>query len=334
MPSFLFPSLRRVLPQERYFSATLRVCRSAFERVEPSDHPSYIRLKAIFELPAGGERRLDHPASMAEVYEVMQAMIMIGDEPFIREIVVYLQVELNKVSTTSALVQELALPSKANRSAPASTPGTSGSADSPQHAFLQDPDRQRAMVYLNRLYTVLANIQDRETLRDHALMEVAQAFVGFAALLLTGFVLFSRLIPLVQPSLWPFLFFGTLGSFASILQRLQRPVLDNYSLAYLVRLGDGNLSLWSSLLSGAIFAVVAISLISTGLIGKIIPTFAGLGSPESCPAVPYIWINLPTDMNCHPKFMEVALGCFLSGWSERFMPDVLSRIQAGTSKPQ
>ncbi len=122
---------------------------------------------------------------------------------------------------------------------------------------------------------------------------------------------------------------GICGAVVSTIMRLYKfdsrhePMLTWYNLE------QGQLSLYVTPFLGGVFATVLLLLMHGGLVqGDLFPKF---NSPHE-DGVHACWRNLHPlfDKGCNTylELSKIIVWCFLSGWSERLVPDVLDKLTA------
>jgi len=136
---------------------------------------------------------------------------------------------------------------------------------------------------------------------------------------------------------------GVLGAFTSILRRLQTAQSQSVApaedmIGKLSELGLGRLGVFMALASGAIFS----SILYLIFIGQMVQGsfFPEIVSPEAAPGtstgLAFSKFVTATDPRDGVEFAKLLVWSFISGFAERFVPDVLDRLttrdaQAGAS---
>ena len=138
------------------------------------------------------------------------------------------------------------------------------------------------------------------------------------------------------PGLLIVIFAGMTGAFASILRRIQLAQVQSASVqsdtvANLSSLGVGQLSVFLALASGAIFPVVLLLLFIGGMLqGALFPE---MYTPnESDEGMKFLDFALDTAPMSGVDFAKLLVWSFMSGFAERFVPDVLDRFVSRASQ--
>jgi hypothetical protein len=123
------------------------------------------------------------------------------------------------------------------------------------------------------------------------------------------------------------LFAGILGGFISALRRMQSINDDTDSVFVIQGIAGANFWLWFSPLLGAVFAVVAYLFFVSGLVeGVVFPDFRtpSVAFPDLVHSSWWFWHNLVP--KTQQDYAKLFLWCFISGFAERFIPDMIDRI--------
>lgn len=136
---------------------------------------------------------------------------------------------------------------------------------------------------------------------------------------------------------------GAIGAIMSMLRRLQTTVshemMAGDGITELMTLQDGKTSICSSLLSGAVFALIIYFFIASGALDAVIPEALRSIIPqfieppywrydETSPARALSLDDLvaPLHLKSLPDFFKMLLFAFLAGFAERLVPDALDRF--------
>ena len=125
---------------------------------------------------------------------------------------------------------------------------------------------------------------------------------------------------------------GVLGSFTSTLRRVQlaqaQPVSSFTSLS---ELGLGQSSVFIALASGAIFSVVLLLMFVGGLLqGALFPVMTT--PSESDGGLTFLDFAFDTGPETGVDFAKLLVWSFISGFAERFLPDVLDKLASQGAK--
>ena len=133
------------------------------------------------------------------------------------------------------------------------------------------------------------------------------------------------------------LFAGILGGFISALRRMQSISDDSDSVIVIQGIAGADFWLWFSPMLGGVFAVVALLFFLSGLIGgTIFPQFEQ--APGDLAGHWRFWTTLVP--HSHGDYAKLFLWCFIAGFAERLIPDMIDRLikraddaQSGTPVP-
>lgn len=198
-----------------------------------------------------------------------------------------------------------------------------------QSAFTKELDNPEATLpeayalasRLHRRYVLLPSIEGLRTLIAIKLLLIA------AAAILLAVVLVLSKSSTIELGYGIAIASGICGAVVSTIMRLYKfdsrhePMLTWYNLE------RGLLSLYVTPFLGGVFAIVLLLMMHGGLLqGALFPSF----SPKSSMVC---WDNLQpnfgvADCNAYLEVSKVIVWCFLSGWSERLVPDVLDKLTA------
>ena len=121
---------------------------------------------------------------------------------------------------------------------------------------------------------------------------------------------------------------GATGASISLQNRLQRVPTTGDSIIHLFALKQGRTSLLLMPITGAIFALLAYLLFISGYVqGDLFPKIRYTGKPQEQLAYhsfgSFLYEMSPVDP---VNFAKLMLFCFLAGFAERLIPDVLDRV--------
>jgi hypothetical protein len=145
-----------------------------------------------------------------------------------------------------------------------------------------------------------------------------------AAVLITS--RFGRLF-YIDFGYWLAISSGICGAVVSTTIRLYKLDARHEPLLTWLSLERGRLSLYVTPFLGMIFASVLLLLLHAGILqGPLFPDFIVNGETSLC------WDNLhpriPSHTECSPyaDISKIIVWCFMAGWSERLVPDVLDKL--------
>jgi hypothetical protein len=286
--------------------------------MDPARQEAYRSLNELLHPPAHRPAPSEPP--MALLYSARSRLLLFLTDAELRATIALTQAELAKVQDLPELAAEVVLPdlpALQARTPPASAPW-------------QDPVLyHRAQYLVDRLHLLSQNVLDREGARRHSTWLV---LLGLAALVLALSCLtqlFTIHIPAFHPFTWWIMLFGGFGASTSILQRLQKPQADDHSVAYLLRLNHGGLSLVMSILLGAVFALMLVLVLCSGLAAQVLNAnlFGTAGNDMS----QYWLLDFGNRAGLLRENSLLMLVAFASGFAERLVPNVLSRTERESS---
>lgn len=339
----------------RFFYCQLDLIEAVFRRCDCGRVQAMggIWAKAYLELAEFFERRQnagkvmgEQMPNLAELYVAKSMALLLMSDAELRQTVALSHAEIEKIQDNRSLHADFVLPAPgeerlARAEGGAETPLTGDKTEvvltppkvpSPfEPGPWQNPILYyRAQFLVDRLYSLVKNIKEREYIRAQS-----AAMVLIVEFLLVGascvcFLLGSYVTRAVHPLTWAILAFGGLGASASILQRIQKPVSDDFSVAYLLRLRHGTLSLWISVLLGSLFALMLTLILCSGFAELVFSDKIAAALPKvggSSLAQSYYLIDFGSESAGLMNISRTLVLSFLSGFSERLVPDVLSRIE-------
>lgn len=172
---------------------------------------------------------------------------------------------------------------------------------------------------LHRRYVLLPSIEEmRTSIAAGLLMIAATAILAAIALVWTD----SRVVELGYAVA---IASGVCGAVVSTIMRLYKLDARHEPLLTWYNLERGRLSLFVAPFLGGVFATVLLLLMYGGLLqGDLFPQFSSKYG-ANC------WHNLRPNFddsrcNAYLEVSKVVVWCFLSGWSERLVPDVLDKL--------
>ncbi len=123
---------------------------------------------------------------------------------------------------------------------------------------------------------------------------------------------------------------GLLGSYVSILRRMMQssttpPSLNNHNISYrdFTEFEDGKNTVYLALLSGPIFGFIAMLL----LIGKLLGSIGGDLMPDFTKAHHLLAVDFRDyDIEDIFQITKIMAWCFLAGFAEQLIPDVLDKL--------
>lgn len=121
---------------------------------------------------------------------------------------------------------------------------------------------------------------------------------------------------------------GSLGATASTLIRLQKLDVRREPLMQWLSLKKGETSLWLSPVLGALFGLVLFLLFRSGVItGSMFPDVSKVVSQIAYPGLDDRSCTVMSSCaDIHRAYTALLLWCFIAGWAERLVPDVLDRL--------
>lgn len=199
-----------------------------------------------------------------------------------------------------------------------------------QSAFTKKLDNRKELLAeayalasrLHRRYVLLPSIEEmRTSIAVRLLMTAAAAILAAIAL-----VWWSNTV--VELGYAVAIASGICGAVVSTIMRLYKFDSRHEPLLTWYNLERGRLSLLVTPFLGGVFATVLLLMMHGGLLqGDLFPKF------PSKEVGPICWHNLrpnfgDPDCNVYLDVSKVVVWCFLSGWSERLVPDVLDKLTA------
>jgi hypothetical protein len=218
-----------------------------------------------------------------------------------------------------------------------------GDGDQPQPAVDDAPAAMRAqgVQMLREIYRHHAALHSRE-LALTALGIWMCKFVGAGLALVLAVTVMATAQragvafqgALLQPLIPTIFFCGMAGAFISILRRLQDQreslLRGSDAVRVLVGLRTGRATVAVGLFSGGMFALVLYLILLSGLLGEggILPKFAG-GTKEG--AKSFVEFVTTVGPERGRDYAMVLVWSIVAGFGERFIPDVLDRLQKQAS---
>lgn len=177
---------------------------------------------------------------------------------------------------------------------------------------------------LHRRYVLVPSIEELRTSIAGKLLAIAGAAIAFATLLALSDGLRIELGYAVAIAS------GICGAVVSTIMRLYKFDSRHEPLLTWYNLEQGRISLYVTPFLGGVFATVLLLLMHGGLLqGDLFPQFP---TKSGDVAKALCWRNLQpvfdTSCNAYLEVSKVIVWCFLSGWSERLVPDVLDKLTA------
>jgi len=174
---------------------------------------------------------------------------------------------------------------------------------------------------LHRRYVLLPSIEEmRTSIALRLLMSAAVAILATIALVCLD-------NPVVELGYAVAIASGICGAVVSTIMRLYKFDSRHEPLLTWYNLERGRFSLFVTPFLGGVFATVLLLMMHGGLLqGALFPQFS---SKEAT----VCWHNLRPNFgvsgcNAYLEVSKVVVWCFLSGWSERLVPDVLDKLTA------
>ncbi len=317
---------------ERFFRCQMDLVRATFDRCDPAlaEDADQVRRKAYRSLEQFFASEMDalsedgrRPPMLARLYQARSWALLLASDGELRQTIALCTAEIGKVQDLPALNAEAVIPE-------------------PKPPKVDDDEaaqnRARAVLFaraqylVDRLYSLVRNIKEREYARQSSAYQVVIAFGLLSCLACALYLLLTCGMSAIHPLAWWIMVFGGLGASASILQRIQKAVMDDYSVAYLVRLRHGWLSLWLSVALGAVFAFVLMLVFCSGLAGVVFSDAILSSLPVVQPFSPaqpgFKLLDFGQQGLTLNHISRILLFSFLAGFSERLVPDVLTRIEA------
>lgn len=123
------------------------------------------------------------------------------------------------------------------------------------------------------------------------------------------------------------LYAGVLGGFISALRRMQSINDDTDSVFVIQGIAGADFWLWFSPLLGGVFAIVAYLFFLSGLVGGMVfPNFREPVEATRDLAHTYWWFWTDLVPLTQKDYAKLFLWCFISGFAERFIPDMIDGI--------
>ena len=128
---------------------------------------------------------------------------------------------------------------------------------------------------------------------------------------------------------------GVMGATFSILQRAHRSTLGTDPVLALFSLRAARRQAYLSIISGALSALVIFCVFAGGMVqGTLFPTFVNkfnYGPTVRFPMKLYDYFN-STGPQTHQDHAKLLVWCFIGGFAERFVPDMLDRFTSAAKK--
>jgi hypothetical protein len=319
---------RRV--DQRLFLGQLDQVQTAFERCEPTlvkgqeevRRQAYDELRAFFHPETAPDREESRVPTLTSLYFARSRILLFLPDPELRQTIALCRSEIQQMQDLPELAAETVLPESSFKQTLAAMQPAPW-----QNAVLF----YRAQYLVDRLYGLIKSVKEREYARQKSARSVLAGLILLFLVLALLASVFTRTIHAIHPLVWWIMLFGGIGATTSIMQRIQKVVVDDYSVAYLVRLRHGWFSLWISIMLGATFALILALVFSSGLAGlvfskEIAQAVAQTGGPVAGRTT-FFLLDFGGRAGNLQENSWALLFAFLSGFSERLVPDVLSRIE-------
>lgn len=140
---------------------------------------------------------------------------------------------------------------------------------------------------------------------------------------------------------------GALGASVSVIRRLYQIEPRREPILIWLSIQHGGLSIAISPMFGAVFALLLIMIVNSGVIaGSLFPTFAcqfwnpgydnntqeNMGAVNGLVPARGLIDVMPRCTGSISQYAKLVLASFLAGWAERFVPDVLEKLTGSNGK--
>jgi hypothetical protein len=167
--------------------------------------------------------------------------------------------------------------------------------------------------------------------RDQKLGNLKQWLVGLSGVILAIGTVLILTTAEAGWLCWLIVASGILGALTSILRRLQEvatlPAFEKDPVLELTSLSNGRTGIYIALVSGAVFSLLLYCVFASGIIGNggIFPDFKEMGNGASQGMDLKYFVNQVSPAG-YKDYGKVLVWSFISGFAERFVPDVLDRL--------
>ena len=167
--------------------------------------------------------------------------------------------------------------------------------------------------------------------REQRVGKLKQWLVGVSALILAVGTLAILTTSQAGWLCWLIVASGILGALTSILRRLQDvatlPAFEKDPVLELTSLSHGRTGIYIALVSGAVFSLLLYCVFASGVIGNggIFPEFKEVGGVASG-GMDLAYFANHVGPAGYKDYGKVLVWSFISGFAERFVPDVLDRL--------